>query len=123
MFSPVKKVLIDAARRKYLQWQPGFTQAAICKHINIEEAILKGHLNQVRQGVRSTQVEEPECKQESGNQKTHFVFVTLSDLGGTIYTGQTGRFLRVSSKGYRYVMVAYIYDSNYTEAVSIKNRT
>eukprot|EP00957_Ditylum_brightwellii_P188505 14350842-Ditylum_brightwellii.AAC.1 len=64
MFSPVKKVLIEAARCKYLQRWPGFTQAAIRKHINIEEATVKGHLNQARQGVRSTHVEEPEYKQE-----------------------------------------------------------
>eukprot|EP00957_Ditylum_brightwellii_P177966 13554968-Ditylum_brightwellii.AAC.1 len=64
MFSPVNKVLIEAARCKYLQGWPGVTQAAICKHIDIEEATVKGHLNQVRQDVRSTPVEEPECKQE-----------------------------------------------------------
>eukprot|EP00957_Ditylum_brightwellii_P134055 10220504-Ditylum_brightwellii.AAC.1 len=64
MFSPVKKVLIKAARHKYLRGWPGFTQAVIRKHINIEEATVKGQLNQARQGVRSTQVEEPECKQE-----------------------------------------------------------
>eukprot|EP00957_Ditylum_brightwellii_P036377 2754426-Ditylum_brightwellii.AAC.1 len=61
MFSPVKRVLIKAARRKYLQGWPGFTQAAICKHIDVEEATVKGHLNQARQGVQSTKVEEPEC--------------------------------------------------------------
>eukprot|EP00957_Ditylum_brightwellii_P056063 4248806-Ditylum_brightwellii.AAC.1 len=71
MFSPVKKVLIEAARRKYLRGWPGFTQAAIRKHINIEEATVKG------QGVRSTQVEDPECKQEPD---------------------WTGRFPRVSSR-------------------------
>eukprot|EP00957_Ditylum_brightwellii_P161354 12286281-Ditylum_brightwellii.AAC.1 len=102
MFSPVKKVLIEAARSKYLQGWPGFTQAAICKDINIEEATVKGYLNQARQGVRSTQVEEPEYEQEPD---------------------QTGRFLRVSSRGYWYIMVAYIYDSSYIEAVLIKNRT
>eukprot|EP00957_Ditylum_brightwellii_P143557 10936637-Ditylum_brightwellii.AAC.1 len=55
MFSPVKKVLIKAARRKNLRGWPGFTQAAIRKHIDVEEATVKGHLNQARQGVRSTQ--------------------------------------------------------------------
>eukprot|EP00957_Ditylum_brightwellii_P151482 11535669-Ditylum_brightwellii.AAC.1 len=71
MFSPLKKVLVKVARHKYLQGWPGFTQAAIRKHIEIEEATVKGHLNQARQSVRSTQVEEPECKQEPSNQKTN----------------------------------------------------
>eukprot|EP00957_Ditylum_brightwellii_P019112 1439473-Ditylum_brightwellii.AAC.1 len=97
MFSPVKKVLLEAARCKYLQGWPGFTQAAIRKHINVEEATVKGHLNQTRQGVWQKQVEEPECIQEPGNQKTKFVFATIADLGGTVYTNQTGQFPRVSS--------------------------
>eukprot|EP00957_Ditylum_brightwellii_P133299 10163944-Ditylum_brightwellii.AAC.1 len=50
MFSPIKKALTEAARRKYLRRWPGFTQAAICKCIAIEEATVKGHLNQARQG-------------------------------------------------------------------------
>eukprot|EP00957_Ditylum_brightwellii_P010819 820252-Ditylum_brightwellii.AAC.1 len=97
MFSPVEKVLIEAARRKYLQGWPGFTQAAIGKHIDVEDTTVKGHLNQARQGVWSTQVEEPKCFQEPDNQKTNFVFATLSDLCGTIHTNQTGQFPRVSS--------------------------
>eukprot|EP00957_Ditylum_brightwellii_P208849 15359217-Ditylum_brightwellii.AAC.1 len=63
VFSPVEKVLIKVATRKYLRGWPGFTQAAIRKHIDVEEATVKGHLSQARQGVRSTQVEEPECEQ------------------------------------------------------------
>eukprot|EP00957_Ditylum_brightwellii_P170941 13011372-Ditylum_brightwellii.AAC.1 len=100
MFSPVKKVLLEAAQRKYLQGWPGFTQAAICKHIDVEEVTVKVHLNQTRQGVLRKKVEEPECIQEPDTQKTNFVFATIADLGGTIYTDQTGRFLRVSSQGY-----------------------
>eukprot|EP00957_Ditylum_brightwellii_P199569 15213254-Ditylum_brightwellii.AAC.1 len=123
MFSPVKKVLIQAARCKYLQGWPEFTQAVIHKHIDVEEATVKGHLNQARQGIISTQVEEPESKQEPDNQKTNFVFATFSNMGGMIYTNQTGQFPRVCSQGYRYVMVAYIYDSNYIAAVPLKNRT
>eukprot|EP00957_Ditylum_brightwellii_P153029 11648906-Ditylum_brightwellii.AAC.1 len=69
MFSPVKKVLFEVARHKYLRGWPGFTQAAIRKHIDVKEATVKGNLNQASQGVRSTRVEEPECKQEPGNQK------------------------------------------------------
>eukprot|EP00957_Ditylum_brightwellii_P047973 3643662-Ditylum_brightwellii.AAC.1 len=56
MFSPVKKVLIKAARCKYLGGWPGFTQAVIRKHTDVEEPTVKGHLNQARQGVRSTQI-------------------------------------------------------------------
>eukprot|EP00957_Ditylum_brightwellii_P073754 5605259-Ditylum_brightwellii.AAC.1 len=64
MFSPIEKVLIEVARCKYFQGWPGFTQAVIHKHIDVEEATVKGYLNQARQRVRSTQVEGPECKQE-----------------------------------------------------------
>eukprot|EP00957_Ditylum_brightwellii_P014936 1125999-Ditylum_brightwellii.AAC.1 len=76
MFSSVKMVLLEAARRKCLQGWPGFTQAAICKKIDVEEDTVKGHLKQTRQGIQSTKLEEPECVQQQGNLKTNFMFAT-----------------------------------------------
>ena len=36
----------------------------------------------------------------------------MTDLAGNFYTDQTGRFSVTSSRGYKYIMVAYDYDSN-----------
>eukprot|EP00957_Ditylum_brightwellii_P116053 8853455-Ditylum_brightwellii.AAC.2 len=92
MLSLVKKMLLEAARWGYLQGWSGLTQAAIRKQIDIEYAMVKGHLNQVRQGIHSTQEKhiEPECIQEPKNNKTNRVYATIADLSGVIYTDQTG---------------------------------
>eukprot|EP00957_Ditylum_brightwellii_P032387 2454110-Ditylum_brightwellii.AAC.1 len=119
MFNPVTKTLLEAARRGYLQGWPGLTQAAIRKQIDIEDATVKEHLKQMRQGISSTQEKyiEPECIQEPKNNKTNHVYATIADLHGVIYTNQMGQFPRVSSRGNRYIMVVYCYDANCIEGV------
>jgi hypothetical protein len=42
---------------------------------------------------------------------------------GQIYTDQTGRFPVISSKGHKYIMILYDYDSNVILAQPIKDRT
>jgi hypothetical protein len=45
--------------------------------------------------------------------KTQYVYAAPIDAG-QIYTDQTGRFPVVSSKGNKYIMILYHYDSNNT---------
>jgi hypothetical protein len=54
--------------------------------------------------------------------KTQFVYAATIDAG-QIYTDQTGRFPVVSSKGNKYIMILYDYDSNAILAQPIKDRT
>ena len=133
-FSQTKDTLIKAARAGYLRGCPGFTQKGIRKHIGIEAATVKGHLNQKRKGYRSTKNNTPEAApldpmetvpQEVTNEKTNFLFATIFNIKaeGKIFSDQTGYFPRVSSRGIRYVMVFYIYDANYVRGIGIKNRS
>eukprot|EP00957_Ditylum_brightwellii_P169628 12911414-Ditylum_brightwellii.AAC.1 len=46
ILSLIKKTLLEAARQGYLQRWPGFMQVSIRKHIDVENATLKGHLIQ-----------------------------------------------------------------------------
>ena len=43
---------------------------------------------------------------------TNEVFIKLFDLQATMYSDQTGAFPCLSSRGYRYLMVFYDYDTN-----------
>jgi hypothetical protein len=54
--------------------------------------------------------------------KTQYVYAATIDAG-QIYTDQTGRFPGVSSKGNKYIMILYDYDSNAILAQPIKDRT
>jgi hypothetical protein len=83
-------------------------------------------LNQQRQNARTTKIKdakviftEPEIDHGI---KTQFVYAATIDAG-QIYTDQTGRFPVVSSKGNKFIMILYDYDSNAILAQPIKDRT
>jgi hypothetical protein len=83
-------------------------------------------LNQQRQNARTTKVKDAkvivtEPDLDHGI-KTQFIYAATIDEG-QIYTGQTGIFPVVSSKGNRYIMILYDYDSNTILAQPIKDRT
>jgi hypothetical protein len=105
---------------------PGLTEHAVEKHLSKSTSTTKGHLNQQRQNARTTRIKdaqvidtEPEIDQ---GVKTQFIYAATIDAG-QIYTDQTGRFPVVSSKGNKYIMVLYDYDSNAILAQPIKDRT
>eukprot|EP00957_Ditylum_brightwellii_P053491 4053943-Ditylum_brightwellii.AAC.1 len=80
-------------------------------------------MKQVRQNVRSTKQIDPmePTEQEPGNIRTNFVFAALEEVDGRIYRYQTRAFPKVSSRGNRYVMVFYVYDTNHIHGIPIKN--
>ena len=51
------------------------------------------------------------------------MFTKVIDLKETMYSDQTGKFPYLSSKGNRYIMVAYHTDANYIFQEPMKNRT
>ena len=108
----------------------------------------KGHLDQERQGIRSTKLQEPRptLQQTKKNQElielskddtdllqscnypspieqrtTNFDFA-CSEATGKMYTEPTGRFLVQSTKGNEYILCGYYYNSNHVFAETMKNR-
>ena len=66
-----------------------------------------------------TQQSPPEILTE----RTHQLFLKVTECSSKIFTDQTGRFPITSSCGYKYIMIAYDYDSNKILAEPIKSRT
>jgi hypothetical protein len=125
-FSPVKSTWItDIKNGNFLSW-PGLTEHAVEKYLSKSTATTKGYLNQQRKNARTTQIKSINpSNQESDIDhgiKTQFVYAATIDAG-QIYTDQTGRFPVVSSKGNKYIMILYDYDSNAILAQPIKDRT
>ena len=56
-------------------------------------------------------------------ERTHQLFLKVTECSSKIYTDQIGRFPITSSHGYKYTMIAYDYDSNSILAEPIKPRT
>jgi hypothetical protein len=124
-FSPVKSTWITAIKNGNFSSWPGLTEHAVEKHLSKSTSTTKGHLNQQRQNARTTKIKDAkvivtEPDLDHGN-KTQFVYAATIDAG-QIYTDQTGRFSVVSSKGNKYIMILYDYDSNVILAQPIKDR-
>ena len=66
-----------------------------------------------------TQKSPPEILTE----QTHQIFLKVTECSSKIFTDQTGRFPITYSSGYKYIMIAYDYDSNNIIAEPIKSRT
>jgi hypothetical protein len=125
-FSTVKSTWITAIKNGHFTSWPVLTEHYVEKHVSKYTSTTKGHLNQQRQNARTTKfkdtkviVTEPELDHSI---KTQFVYAATIDAG-QIYTYQTGRFPVVSSKGNKYIMILYDYDSNAILAQPIKDRT
>jgi hypothetical protein len=104
----------------------GLNEHSVETYLSKSTSTAKGHLNQQRQNARTTKIKGAQLLESETDQdheiKTQFVYATTIDAG-QIYTDQTGRFLVVSSKGNKYIMILYDYDSNAILAKPIKDRT
>jgi hypothetical protein len=114
-FSPVKSTWITAIKNGHFTSWPGLTEHAVEKHLSKSTSTTECHLNQQRQHARSTKIKdpkvittEPDLDQDI---KTQYVYAATIDAG-QIYTDQTDIFPVVSSKGNKYIMILYDYDSN-----------
>jgi hypothetical protein len=125
-FSPVKSTWITAIKNGHFTSWPGLTEHAVEKHLSKSTSTTKGHLNQQRQNARTTKVKDPKVIMTEPDLdqgiKTQYVYAATIDTG-QIYTDQTGRFQLVSSKGNKYIMILYDYDSHAILAQPIKDRT
>ena len=99
------------------------------KYISKKKSTILGNLQQPIKGLRSTQEKvlqsEPDPEQDqflpsTQSEDINLVFLKTVDLTGNIYTDQTGRFPVTSSKGNKYVLVCYHYDSNTIHAEPLK---
>eukprot|EP00957_Ditylum_brightwellii_P033512 2539545-Ditylum_brightwellii.AAC.1 len=59
-------------------------------------------------------------EQEQGNFKTNYVFATVEQIDGKVYSNQAGAFPRASNRGNRHVMILYVYDANCIKGIPIK---
>ena len=116
MFSPSISTCCKAINAGYLSSWPGLTAKQVRQHQPHPAAMVQGHLDQQRAGLRSTQtppapvaaavpddplrvsdMHPPVTKPPA--QRSHFLYVACESVTGQIYTDPTGRFLVPSSSG------------------------
>ena len=88
----------------------------------------KEHMDQRRQGIRSTQAshDQPspdhieEQEQAPTNATMNMVFMTLVDVEGRLFTDQTCNFPVTSNRGINCIVVFYSVDANYIKLYPTK---
>jgi hypothetical protein len=133
MFSPVIDTLYKALNKGYITNVPGVTTKTLKKYPPFSVASIKGHLDQIRQHVRSTKqsIDRDEDNDDlfpiqlTANEATtsHYCYATIFEPTGKIYTDQTGNFKHTSNKGNNLLVIAYDYDSNAIFAEPVHNRS
>ena len=108
----------------FTSW-PDLSFDLVQKYLSEKQSTTLGHLQKPRKGLRSTQEKvlhsEPDPEQDqftpsTQSEDTNIVFLKKVDLTGKNYTDLTGKFSVTSSKGNKYILVAYHYDYNIIHA-------
>jgi hypothetical protein len=136
---PIMSTLILALNAGYLKGFLGLTAGRVRRHINVSIDSEHGHMDQVRQGIRSTKpvaaaspivlladyvdTNMDAVPQEPTNERTHHVFMTVCKVTGNVSSDQSGCFPVISNHGNVYVALFYVHDPNYIKSVPIKNQS
>jgi len=134
--SPAISTISRALDKGYIKI-PGITGAMMRKYAPNPVATAFGHLDQTRQGMRSTkhkmQVEEEELEvsskhgtnQQNAPTKPHAtknVYIKFQPTGRN-FMDETGKFPMQSKSGALYVLIMYCYDSNYIHMEPVNSRS
>jgi hypothetical protein len=106
---PVKSTWLAAIKAgNYASW-PGLTYANASKYCPSSDETIKGHLSQVRQGIRSTKPKAPptEAPPTSPTTSPSKELHVWSEPISKLYTDDMGRFSVRSRSGNQYIMLAY----------------
>ena len=122
---PTKWTMLRAIKKGWLVGWPGLTVENVNKWFPESDETQAGHMKQQRQGVRSTQNEEEQEKQEDSpepRKKHKDVYIKIWDTKEKMFTDQTGKFPYQSVDGHRYLMVLVEIDSNYIDVEPMKSK-
>lgn len=142
-FSPTTSSWLAAIKAGFFATWPGLTCELVKKHLPKSDATVKGHLRQQYKNTRSTKpppndsrdapqttrntndkfLEATSNNSDDQTTRTNNVFLHAFQPTGQIYTDQTGRFPVTSSRGNKYIMLLYDYDSNSITTEPMKSRS
>jgi hypothetical protein len=123
---PTKDTWVKAIKNgNYVSW-PGLTIDTVNEHFPESIEPQQGHMKKQRQNVRSTK--EKQIVKETGEDEVltravakHNILVKVLNAHNTVYSNQTGRLPVQSNRGNCFLVVFYDVNSNYVDAVPMKN--
>ena len=143
-FSPAKSTFLKAIKAGHFTTWPELTEKLVRKHLPESRATHKGHLDQTRQNLRSTQLvaapmqtavhdaleddddNDPDLVpslEPSSLAPTHAIYASSMPITGQVFSDATGRFVLPSNKGNTHILVIYDEDSNCIFAEPMKSGT
>ena len=137
-FIPVLDTWCNTIGSGYFTTWPGLTSKLVRKHLPTSIETAKGKLRLSRQHIRSTSAQPPLIPPPQPIHQPMMTTVILYtenpaqenlvcmwpvEVSGQIFSYQTGRLPRVSSRGNRSVMVLYDHGSNVVLTDLLKNNT
>jgi hypothetical protein len=122
---PTQATLLTAARHGNLVTFPGLTPQNISRHFPESDKTQKGHMNQTKQGVRSTNIVGKDAmlgfKQQPGVKHKDVYLMVFDATKKLIFSNQTGNIL--SARGNKYILVAVELDGNYIDGEPLQSRS
>ena len=123
-FSPVISTWVQAIKKGNFCTWPGLTSSAVIKYLPPSLATAKGHMQQQHKNIRSTKPKEVDTmsRNKDKSEEGYFEVLPIATTGKT-FSDQTGRFPVTSSRGNKYIMIFYDYDSNSILGEPLKSRS
>jgi len=120
---PVISTWSKAIKKNNFATWPGLTYE-LAQKLDQTIPTIKGHLHNNKKNIRSTKKSEDldDLVGTEPEEKTNLVYFAVADITGEISTDLTGRFPVTSSRGMKYILIMYDYDSNAILAEPMKSR-
>ena len=137
-FSPAVSTFTDAIRKGWLYNLPRITSYMVSKNPPQSISTSMGHLNQLRQGIRSTQVAHTASIDNNGNlvqldeivkmpisisDNSNQLFVQAIEISGTNYSDASGRVSVQSKHGSNYLFVSVYKNYIHLQGLHSRNAT
>ena len=129
-FSPIPRTWIQAVKKGHFKTWPSVTVEAIQCYLPKSKATTLGHLDQQRKNTQSTKLQKDDHNTmnslsplENGL-STHAMYATTicyNEPTGKLHTNLMGQFPAQSSRGHKYILVAYNFDSNSIHVKPLKS--
>jgi hypothetical protein len=123
-FSPVKDTWLKAIQNGHFARWPSVNVENVRKYLPRSYATVKGHMNQIRQNIWSTQpvVVEPTPESDMVQEDNYtFIYSAIMETD-QIYTDLACRFPTSSLSGNEHILILYDYYSNSILSTPMKNR-
>ena len=129
-FCPVHSTYITATNNGNFSLWPGITAELIAMHLTKSLTTAKCHAKLARKNVWSPRPQDPTPDLSVTSDpppeldtRTKTIRITVVKPSDSLATDLTGRFPTISSRGYNYIIVCYIYDTNGIIVCPMKNRS